>query len=104
LSVGAHVSESICDVEIVEFGIWVPLSDSSSFVIVADVEECKIEGYGHGIAFVGAGIRCPALNGEVRLQGWDINLLDVGARIDEENLRRSCCRREGIDSFLNSRE
>jgi hypothetical protein len=104
LPVGAHVSESICNIQIVEFGIRVPLSDGSSFVIIADVEKRKIEGYGYGIAFVGAGVGCPALNGEVRLQGWDINLLDVSAGVDEEDLRCSCRWGESIYAFLNGGE
>lgn len=65
MAVCAHMSEGVSDVQIVEFGVWVPLSDSSGFIIVADVEKGEIEGYSCSIAFVGAGVGCPALDGEV---------------------------------------
>ena len=65
LTIRAHMPKRVSYVQIIEFCVWVPLSDGSSFVIVADVEEGQIESNGYRVAFVGTGVGCPALDCEV---------------------------------------
>ena len=43
LTVRAHVSKRVSDIQVVELGIWIPLSDGGRLIIVADVEKSEIE-------------------------------------------------------------
>ena len=104
MSIRAHVSKGVGDVQVVELCIWVPLSDGGRLIIVADVEKSKVECNGGSIPLVGTRVGCPALDREVGFQGWDIYLLDISAGVDKQNLGCSCARRKSIDTFLDGGE
>jgi hypothetical protein len=59
------VPEGISNIQVIEFGIWVPLPDGGGLIIVADVQESEVEGYSRSIAFIGTGVGCSALDCEV---------------------------------------
>ena len=86
LTICGYVSKCVGDIEIVDFGVRVPLSDCGSQIITSDVFESEVEGYRYGIAFIAARIESISLNSKIGLQSWDIHLLYVSAGIDEKGL------------------
>ena len=52
MSVRAHVSEGVGDIQVVELCIWVPLSDGGRLIIVADVEKSEVECDGSSIPLI----------------------------------------------------
>jgi len=93
LSIYADMTESIMNIQIIELGVWVPLTDSGSQVVRrgGDVKKGQVKGYVDLVFLVRGCICRETLNREVGFESWDEYLFGVCSWEDEEVLRGGGC-------------
>jgi hypothetical protein len=78
LSFLADMAERVDDVEIVDLGVGVPLAQSGGQIVAGGFDQGKVVRNGDLVVLVAFGVAGVSLNGQVRLQAGDVDLLGVG--------------------------
>lgn len=83
------VSISVCEIDIVEFEVSGPCSQSSSQVISGDLVQRQFLSDGNDVLIVVVCVCRVAIDGEGSFARCDVNLFGVRAGFDEDGL--GCC-------------
>lgn len=101
LAVLGDVAERVDHVQVVHLCVWVPLAQRRRQVIAGGVNEGEVESDGRLVFRIAPGIARVPLDRQVGRKTWDVDLLDVGAREDEERLRGGTRLAESIHTSLH---
>lgn len=75
----------------------------TGLIIIIRVQQASAVGNGNLVARVAGSIGGLSIDGENSLAGWDVNLLLVGTRVDENTLGSGGGGAQGVDSILDGR-
>lgn len=90
----------IDDVDVVELSVGRPIANGRCRIVIGAVAESSTVSYCDRVACVGTSVGSLAIDGQLCLTSWDVDLFCVGTSLDVNGLRCGGGRAQSLDRSL----